>query len=142
MTNTGNLEDFKVNLKLKLAALWASVMFCYIYGDYFAFYVPGQLEGFIKGETLLDSPLKLFAASLLMAVPALMIFLSVALKPKTNRYLNIIFGVLYTAIMVLIALTSMAPWWAFSVFLALIESVLTSFIVWYAWRWPKLESKT
>ena len=29
------LDDFKVHTKIKLAALWASVMFCYIYADYF-----------------------------------------------------------------------------------------------------------
>jgi len=29
------LEDIKVSLKLKLAVLWASLMFLYIYVDYF-----------------------------------------------------------------------------------------------------------
>ncbi len=137
MTSTTDLEDFKVNLKIKISTLWVSVMFCYIYGDYFSLYVPKQIERFINGETLLDSPLKLFAASILMAVPALMVFLSIALKPKINKGLNIIFGTIYTAIMLLIALTSIAPWWTFSVFLAIVEIVLTSLIVWYAWRWPK-----
>lgn len=32
------LEDQKVNVKTKLSALWASVMFCYVYGDYFGLY--------------------------------------------------------------------------------------------------------
>jgi hypothetical protein len=139
MTNITDLEDFKVNLKIKISTLWVSVMFCYIYGDYFSLYVPKQIERFINGETLLDSPLKLFAASILMAIPALMVFLSIALKPKINKGLNIIFGTIYTAIMLLIAITSIAPWWTFSVFLSIVEIVLTSLIVWYAWRWPKQE---
>lgn len=29
------LSDFKVPVKLKLSALWISVVFCYIYGDSF-----------------------------------------------------------------------------------------------------------
>ena len=33
---TRGLEDIKVPVKLKLAALWASSMFLYIYVDYFA----------------------------------------------------------------------------------------------------------
>ena len=134
---TKDLEDFKINVKFKLSALWTAVMFCYIYGDYFSLYVPNQIERFINGETLLDSPLKLFAASILMTIPALMVFLSLALKPKMSRWLNILFGTLYTAIMTLIAITSIAPWWTFSVFLAIIEILITSIIVWYAWRWPK-----
>ena len=136
-TNTSDLEDFKVNVKIKLSALWASVMFCYIYGDYFSLYVPKKIEEFINVETLLDSPIKLFAASILMAIPALMVFLSIALKPKMNRWLNIIFGTIYTAIMILIAITSIAPWWTFSVFLAIVEIGITSLIVWYAWKWRK-----
>ena len=136
-TNTSDLENFKVDVKIKLSALWASVMFCYIYGDYFSLYVPKKIEEFINVETPLDSPIKLFAASILMAIPALMIFLSIALKPKMSKWLNIILGTIYTAIMILIAITSIAPWWAFSVFLAIVEIGITSLIVWHAWKWPK-----
>lgn len=135
--NTNKLEDFKINTKIKLAALWTSVMFCYVYGDYFSLYVPKKVEDFITGETLLDSPVKLFLAAILMAVPALMIFASVVLKPNINRVLNIVFGIFYTAIMLLIAFTSIAPWWSFYVFFALLESILTSVIFWTALKWPK-----
>lgn len=137
---SGNLEDFKINIKIKLSAMWASVMFCYIYGDYFSLYVPNKVEEFIDGEAMLDTPFKLFAATLLMTVPALMIFLSVVLKPKINRGLNIIFGILYTAIMLLIAVTSIAPWWTFYVFLAVVESFITALIVWNAYKWPRINS--
>ena len=136
MNNIKHLEDFKINVKLKLSALWTAVMFCYIYGDYFSLYVPTCIAGFISGETMLDNPLKLFAASMLMAIPALMIFLSLALNPKISQWINILFGTIYTAIMILIAITSIAPWWTFYVFLAIVESCLTLLIVWHAWRWP------
>src|SRR5688500_863422 len=116
MTKTNQLEDFRINLKFKLSALWSSVMFCYIYGDYFSFYVPKKIEQFINGETMLDSPQKLFAASILMVIPSLMVFLSLVSKPKINKWLNIVFGTIYTAIMILIAVTSIAPWWTFYVF--------------------------
>ena len=136
-TNTPALEDYKVNIKIKLAALWASIMFCYVYGDYFSLYVPQKIEKFISGDTLLNSPVKLLAGSLLMAVPALMIFLSIALKPAISRWLNMIFGIFYTAIMLLIAVTTIAPWWSFYVFLAILEAILTSLVFWYALKWPK-----
>ena len=136
-TNNNNLEDFKINVKIKLAALWASVTLCYLYGDYFELYVPKQAESLVNGTNMLDSPAKLFAASLLLAIPALMVCLSIILKPTINRWLNIIFGVFFTAIMLLIAVASITPWRAFYVFLALLESVITSLIVLYAWRWTR-----
>ena len=137
LSTINQLENFKVPVKIKLAALWCSVMFCYVYGDYFSLYVPNKVQDFINGKTLLDSPLKLFAASILMVIPALMIFLSVAMKPQLNRWLNILFGSIYTVIMLLIAISSIAPWWSFYVFLAVVEMALTTTIVIYAWRWPK-----
>lgn len=44
------LEDIKASLKLKLAALWASFMFLYIYLDYFALYMPGIIEDILRGR--------------------------------------------------------------------------------------------
>src|SRR5258708_16786336 len=135
--SSNELVDFKINVKFKLSALWVSVMFCYIYGDYFALYPPDQIQELIKGKTRLDEPMKLFAASILMTIPSIMIFLSLVLKPTINRLLNLIFGAIFTAIMVLIAVNSLSSWWTFYVFLAIVESSITLFIVWQAWNWPK-----
>jgi hypothetical protein len=138
-TTRTDFEDIKIPVKIKLSALWTAVMFCYLYGDYFSFYVPGAIESFISGKTLLNTPVKLFAAALLMAVPALMVFLSLTLKPGVNRLLNIIFGIIYTAIMLLIAVTSLAPWYTFYVFLAIVECIITTAIIWYALKWPRTD---
>lgn len=127
------MEDLKINVKIKLSALWTSVTFCYLYGDYFELYIPNKVEGLVSGENMLDSPAKLFSASALLAIPALMVFLSIILKPSINRWLNIIFGIFFTTIMLLIAVTSIAPWRTFYVFLAIVESVITSLIVWMLW---------
>ncbi|MFK5880477.1 MAG: DUF6326 family protein, partial [Flavobacteriaceae bacterium] len=86
------LENPKVNIKIKLSALWTSVLFCYVYGDYFELYVPEKVGGLVTGEHLLDSPTKLLIASIVLAIPAIMIALSIILKPKINRILNIVFG--------------------------------------------------
>ena len=131
------LEDYQINIKIKLSALWASVMFCYVYGDYFELYVPEKVDSLLNGVSVLDSPTKLLIASIVLAIPAVMITLSILLKPKINRWLNIIFGILYTSMMVLIAISSITPWYTFYVFLAILESLITLLIVWYAWKWPK-----
>lgn len=87
------LENPKINIKLKLSALWTSLIALYIYGDYFELYAPGKVENLMNGTAILDTPTKLFLASLLIAIPSLMIALSVFLKPKLNRILNIVFGI-------------------------------------------------
>jgi len=131
------LEDIPVHTRIKLSALWASVTLCYLYGDYFELYVPQKTQGLVSGANLLDSPAKLLAAAVLLAIPAIMVCLSVMAKAALSRRLNIIFGIFYTAIMVLIAFTSLTPWRTFYVFLAIVESCITALIVYYAWKWPR-----
>ena len=46
---TRELEDIKVHVKLKLAALWASVMFMYVYVDVIGFFKPGVIEDILAG---------------------------------------------------------------------------------------------
>ena len=134
---TGPLIDFEINIKIKLAGLWTATTLCYLYGDYFQLYTPGKVESLIRGEDVISSPMMLFIASIILAIPALMIFLSLALKPKLNRILNIIFGLIFTMMMVGIALNSLTPWYTFYVFLALVEAMLTFIIVWKAFKWPR-----
>src|SRR6478672_11300726 len=110
MNHANKLEDLKVNVKIKLAALWASVMFCYIYEDYFELYVPKRIERIISGESLLNTPVKLLGASFVLIIPALMIFLSILLQPKLSRFLNLVFGTLYTLLMLWIAINYSDKW--------------------------------
>ncbi len=135
--NKPDFIDFKINTKIKLSALWASVTLCYLYGDYFELYVPGKTEGLISNDNLLDTPTKLFGATLLLAIPAVMVFLSVFLKPKINRILNMVLGLVFTVIMLSIASTSFTPWRAFYAFLAFVESAITVLIVFSAWNWER-----
>lgn len=129
--------DVEVNIKIKLALLWIAVTLCYLYGDYFELYVPGKVEGLISGENNLNSPLTLFLAAVLLAIPSIMVFISITTKPRINRALNILFGALFTVIMILIALGSLGTWYIFYTFLAVLEIIFTILIVWYAIKWPR-----
>lgn len=129
------LDDLKVHVKLKLSALWAALMFCYIYGDYFGLYVPGQLKGMLagKGPIGLVSQGTLVATSVLLAVPGIMVFLSLVLPPKVNRWLNLVLSVFYIVVM----LMTMPGAWSFYILLGIIEIALGVLTIWYAWNWPK-----
>lgn len=130
-------QDFDINIKLKLAALWTSLTLCYLYGDYFELYTPDKIEGLISGKNMLDNPWKLLTAAIFLAIPAVLVFLSLMLKPAVNRWLNIIFGLIFTLIMVVIGLSSLVQWYFFYVFLAFIEVVISFIIVYLAIFWPK-----
>jgi hypothetical protein len=132
-------DDIKIHVKLKLSALWVSVMLCYIYGDYFGLYKPGALREMLDGKMMPLGPVTqgmLLGTSILMAIPSVMVFLSLALRPNPNRWANIILGTTYT----IIILVTMPGAWAFYIFLGIVEAVLTALIVWYAWTWPKREA--
>lgn len=120
--------------------MWASVTFCYLYGDYFELYTPGKIDSLLTGENILDSPTKLLIATVILAISSVMVALSIILKPKISRILNIIFGMLFTLMMLFIGFNSNTGWYGFYVFLAFLESILTALIVWYAWKWPKEET--
>jgi hypothetical protein len=137
MANQIQLENYSIPVKLKLAALWTSVMFLYIYGDYFELYVPDKIESLLSGSNNLNTPVNLFIASIVLAIPSLMISVSLIASPTLSRWLNIVFGIIFTAIMLLIAVTSFSPWRASYVFYALLESAITLFIFWSAWKWPR-----
>ena len=133
------LTEEKVNVRIRLAALWTSVLFCFIYADYFELYAPGKVESLISGNNVLDSPAKLLIASVVLAIPSGLIAMTVLLKAKISRFLNIFFGVVYTLMMLLIAFTSFTKWYGFYVLYAFLESFLTMTIIWQAWHWPKAE---
>lgn len=136
---SNQFEDYKINIRLKLSALWVSVTLCYLYGDYFELYVPQKTQGLADGSNLLDSPFKLLIAAIFMAIPATMVFLSIILKPSLSRCLNIVFGSFFTLVMMIIVFNSFTPWLSFYIFLAVVEIIITLFIIWNAWKWPKVD---
>ncbi|MBA4053225.1 MAG: hypothetical protein C0490_00790 [Marivirga sp.] len=125
----------KVSLNLKLAILWASLMFLYIYVDYFHLFMPGALKEMLAGKVFVFDITQgfLLAALASMTIPALMIFLSVALPAKVNRFTNIIVATVYIPY-TLFNLAGEA--WLHMVFGAVVEVVLLCLIIRYAWKWP------
>ena len=115
--------------------MWTSLMFLYVYNDYFSLYVPGTIEGMAKGAM---GPLGeatqgvLTGVSLLLAVPALMITLSVSLRRSASRWANVLFGAAYT----LVELSTLFGSPLFYQVVVVLEMALTASIVWNAWRWP------
>ena len=135
---TTKLENMSINIKTKLSALWVALMLLYIYADHFSLFRPGQLKEMMEG---LMGPFpvtqgSLLTASILMIIPAVMVFLSLTLRPTVNRWANITLGVLYTFVNIsnLIGET-----WIYYIVSGVVEIAVTLLIVWYAWKWPNSE---
>ena len=136
-TNKSSLQDIKVNLKLKLAILWTSLMFLIIYLDYFLLYMPSKMLEIQTGRVFIFdiTPGFLLAGMISVSIPALMIFLSVALPAKLNRLVNIIIASIYIPF---ILFNLAGEVWVHMVFGAVVEVVLLSLIIFYSWKWPRL----
>ncbi len=132
------LEDIKINVKLKLATLWASFMFLYIYVDYFHLYMPSTLENILAGKVFVFDITQVFILIVLAlaSIPIVMIFLSVILPAKANRLTNIIVAIVLIPYM-LFNLAGEA--WVHMYFAAAVEVVLLFIIIRYAWKWPRIE---
>ena len=128
------IEDQPVNIKLKLASLWTSFMFLYIYVDYFALYMPGKIKGIMIGKIFMFNitPDFLLIAFISVSIPAIMILLSVLLNAKANRLLNIIIAFIYIPY-TLFNLAGEA--WLHMVLGALIEVTILFMIIRNAWMW-------
>ncbi len=130
------LEDVGVSLKLKLASLWASFMFLYIYVDYFHLYMPGALGDIIEGRVFLFEITQSFLVAGLVSVtiPALMIFLSIALPAQVNRWANMVLATIYIPY-TLFNLSGEA--WIHMIIGAIVEVAILSIVICYSWNWPR-----
>ena len=135
---TNRLEDVKINVKIKLAAAWASLVLIYLYADLFGFYTPGHLEevldGYLAGTQITQVLLLVFM--IIMTIPSLMVFLSLILEAKVNRWTNIIVGIIQIVFVLGMALGDTSLLYIFS---SSVEALLLVLIVWHSWKWPTQE---
>jgi hypothetical protein len=136
------LEDRQVPVQAKLAAAWSSFMFLYIYVDYFNLYKPGAVDDILAGVVfefdITPTLLTIFVA--LIAIPALMVMLSMTLPARVNRATNLVVASLYIPVSVFNAVGESWSWSYFYVLSIGIEVLLLAFILRSAWAWPRTTS--
>ena len=131
------LEDPRMPVQAKLAAAWTSLMFLYIYMDLFNLYKPGTIPDILEGRAFkFDISQALLIVFLtIVAVPGLMIVLSVILPARANRVINLVVA----AIDIPLAAFELAGGsWMFFYGLGVgLEVLLLVFILRSAWTWPR-----
>ena len=139
-TTTPNLLDNPpIPVQAKLAAAWTSFMLLYIYVDYYHLYKPGAIDDILVGVVFeFDiSPALMTAFLALIAIPALMVMLSMALPARVNRATNLVVASLYIPITVFNAVGESWDWASFYGLSIGIEVLLLAFILRSAWTWPR-----
>lgn len=136
-TGRSVLENVKVPVPLKLAALWASLMFMYAYVDILGIYKPGVIEDILAGRVWQFEITQTwaFGALALMTIPILMVFLSMALPARANRLTNIIVAAVY--VVVSLGNATGESWLYYYSFAVSVEVLLLALVIRYAWTWPR-----
>ncbi|WP_144888604.1 DUF6326 family protein [Lacibacter cauensis] len=137
---TNSHEQSNVSLKVKLALLWTSLLFIILYLDYFHLYMPGKIAEIQTGKVIVFAITQgfLLIALALVGIPALMIFLSVALPAKANRLVNIIVAALNIPF-ILFNLAGEA--WTHMLFGTVVQVLLLCLIILYAWKWHYVDQE-
>jgi len=129
------LEDWKI----KIAVLWLFYAVAFLVVMSLGGLEPDLLKNFIStgeigGEKITPDLLLIFA--ILMLAPLIMAFLSLNLKNSTNRWTNIIVGIVFTVFQVvaLIETLTLPTVYAYAILMELSKVVAPALIVWYAWK--------
>ena len=129
-------EPASVNVRIKISALWAVLLFVYGYVDIFGLYRPdvraeiesGQIGGFTLSQSFL------LATTIYVVIPSLMVFITLILRPRLNRIANIALPIIYALTIVAGAIGE----WNYYIVASAIEVGLLALVVYYAWTWPLL----
>ena len=97
MSATTHYQDYWINPRIKIAALWTSMLFIYVYVDLFSLYradvradiEAGEIFAFTIGQGFL------LGVTIYVVIPSLMVFLSLVLAASVTRMANIVVAVLY-----------------------------------------------
>jgi len=127
------LEDWKI----KISVLWLIVEGTFLAWLILMLMEPGVLQQFLltgEMEGMKIGPELLLLFAIVGLVPLIMAFLSLTLKNSTNRWANIILGIVFVVIPLVVLSEAVAQSSAWAILNTLSGVVASALIVWYAWK--------
>jgi hypothetical protein len=130
-----SLAPAEVSVRIKIAALWTSMLFVFAYVDLFGLYRPdvraaldaGEIGGFTVDRAFLAG------STAYVVIPSVMVFATLVLRPRANRILNVALSAVYAATIAAGAIGE----WSYYVLGSAVEVAMLAGIARYAWTWPK-----
>ena len=119
-------------IRIKLSGIWVALMLTYLLGDVLRIF-SGDFDAGQVGGMQVSQEMYLFMA-ILMVLPVLMVFLSLTLPYKADRWANIIVAAFFFLFNLVGLPTYPSAYDKFLIVVGLLFNLLT---VWYAWKWVK-----
>lgn len=117
-------------MRIKLSALWVALMLTYLQGDTLRIFSGDFEAGEMAGVQATQG--MFLGVAILLALPIVMVFLSLTLPSPVNRWANIILAIVLF-LFNLVGLPTYPSWYdRFLIVVGLGFNVLT---VWHAWKW-------
>jgi hypothetical protein len=139
----GQYQDTKIDVKLVLSALWIAMLIVFAYGDIFSLLRADVLRAALDGKMatmgITVDQMFLVVTDLYILIPTLMVVLSLVLRPRVNRIVNIVVALAYAASIIA---TCIGETWAYYLLGSAVEVVLLIAIVRAAWMWPRTRDLT
>jgi hypothetical protein len=128
-------DPSSVSVRIKISALWTSMLFVVAYVDLFSLYRPdvradleaGELGGFAVNQSFL------LGTTVYVVIPSLMVSCALILRPRVNRIANIALSILYALTIIAAAIGE----WSHYLLGGAVEIGLLAAIAYYAWTWPR-----
>lgn len=132
---TGVLRDDPVHVRVKISALWVTMLFVFAYVDLFSLYRPtmradldvGVVGPFDVGPTFL------LGITAYIAIPAVMVALSLMVSAVPLRWLTLVIAGVYVVTIVGGAIGE----WSYYIVGSAVEVVCLVTIMWLVWKWPR-----
>ena len=121
--------------RIKLSALWVSLMLTYLLGDVLRIF-SGDFEAGMVESMEMGQGLYLGLAAL-MLIPIVMVFLSLILKHAVNRWANILLPLVFFVFNAIGLPTYPSLYDQFLIVVGLVFNLVTA---WIAWRWKEQEA--
>jgi hypothetical protein len=121
--------------RIKLSALWVSLMLTYLLGDVLRIFSGDFVAGEVSGMQISQG--LMLGMAILMVIPIVMVCLSLTLKHALNRWANIILPAFFFVFNAIGLPTYPSLYDQFLIVVGLVFNLLT---VWIAWRWREQEA--
>ncbi len=139
-TTDQEFEPAHVSVRMKISGLWTAMLFVFAYVDIFSLYradfradiEAGTIGGFAVNQSFL------LATTIYVVIPSLMVFVTLVLRPRANRTVNVALSSMYALTIIAGAIGELN----YYILGSAIEVALLAAIGYHAWTWPKLSSPT
>lgn len=123
----------QVDVRIRMAALWATTMMIFAYVDLFSLFRPDFRAALDQGKVFVFDVGQAFllGATIYVIIPSLMIYLSLVMPRRLNRIVNISLAGIYAITIVGGAIGE----WNYYVLGSAVEFVLLALVIRHSWTW-------